>query len=144
MDNKYKDIMNIPYIKSTKRPQMPIADRAAQFSPFAALTGFEDVIIETGRSVDSFIELDELEKNEINEKLIFIKNNIDKRCKVVIRYFKEDALKEGGSYLLLEGIVEKIDENDGMIIFDNKIKIKFEHIISIDGDLFDGKSIYSN
>ena len=107
MNNRYADIINLPHHVSKTRPQMPIADRAAQFSPFAALTGYDSAIEETGRLTDSFIELDESRKAVLNEKLQSMLKNIKEQPEVAITYFQPDEKKNGGSYINISGVVKK-------------------------------------
>lgn len=85
-------------------------DRAAQFSPFAALTGYDDAVKETARLTDSKIELDEYELQELNEKLNKIQDNLREDAEVSITYFVTDKKKSGGSYKTISGIVKRIDE----------------------------------
>lgn len=113
MDNKkkfqYEDIVNLPHHESLYRRRMPIGDRAAQFSPFAALTGHDDAIRETERRTEKRIDLDEDQKIRLDEKFCEIKARIDQRPCVTLTCFKEDALKEGGSYEDVTVIVRGID-----------------------------------
>ena len=92
----YEDIINLPHHTSTKHPRMTKSARAAQFSPFAALTGYDDAIKETGRLTDKKIELTEEEKLILNDKLLTINNNLKNNPKVIITYFEHDKTKEGG------------------------------------------------
>ena len=117
----YEDIINLPYPQ--KRQRMSNADRGAQFSPFAALTGFEAAITETARLTDRKIELDEGGKALLDEKLRKIEEEIYDRPEVEITYFQPDLRKAGGAYLQKRGRVKKLDAylramvfTDGMII----------------------------
>ena len=83
-ENIYNDIINLPYKKSLKRKHMSVSDRAAQFAPFSALTGYDELVEETARLTDIKIELDEYEKNEINRKLMFLNDRIEERNEVRI------------------------------------------------------------
>lgn len=131
MNNKYADIINLPHHVSKTRPQMPIADRAAQFSPFAALTGYDSAIEETGRLTDSFIELDESRKAVLNEKLQSMLKNIKEQPEVAITYFQPDEKKNGGSYINISGVVKKIDEFEKCIILTDATKIPMKYIFEI-------------
>jgi hypothetical protein len=84
-------------------------DRAAQFSPFAALTGYEAVIAETGRLTDQITELDECRKAELNDRLCRIAENLDAHPWVSLTYFRDDDRKDGGAYLCASGRVKKLD-----------------------------------
>lgn len=134
---KYSDIIDMPHHVSTKHPRMSLEDRAAQFSPFAALTGHEDAIKETARITDEFVELDADKKQEIDEKLQMIRMALadNKKIKAQIIYFKPDSKKSGGSYENITGNIKKIDEYNGLIIFDDKTSIKIESVIDIDNVL---------
>lgn len=131
MNNKYADIINLPHHVSKTRPQMPIADRAAQFSPFAALTGYDSAIEETGRLTDSFIELDESRKAVLNEKLQSMLKIIKEQPEVAITYFQPDEKKNGGSYINISGVVKKIDEFEKCIILTDATKIPMKYIFEI-------------
>lgn len=126
---KYADIIDLPYQKSVKRPRMPVEDRAAQFSPFAALTGYEDAVKETARLTDERIELDEYSKEELNRKLNEIKDNLAKQ--VSITYFVPDERKEGGAYITVSGCVKKFKEQIMLIIMEDGTEIPISEIIEI-------------
>lgn len=128
---KYEDIINLPYIKSTSRSHMSLHDRAAQFAPFAALTGHEDAIEETARYTEDKIVLDEGAKEAIGLKLYEISQNIDKKWNISITYFKPDSLKQGGAYLTDVGTVKKIDDVEKVVIMDSGMRISIEGIINL-------------
>lgn len=125
--NKYEEIINLKHHESKIHHKMNLEDRAAQFSPFAALTGYEDEIKEIERFIEQKIELDENEKEIINNKLNRITNN----SYVKITYFLKDLKKIGGEYLLIEGNINKIDKYKNIIIINNS-KIPFDDIIDIE------------
>ena len=129
--NEYEDIINIKYPFASKHPKMSMEARAGQFSPFAALTGYEDAIIETSRLTDEKIELDDNIKENINMKLLDIKNNIDS-IEVKILYFKKDNKKKGGEYLEHIGKIKKIDTVDKKLIFQDGLNVKIDDLIKID------------
>ena len=128
---KYADIINLPHPISQTRPQMDIADRAAQFSPFSALTGHEEAIEESGRLTNSFIELDENRKTLLDERLQWILEQGVKKVDVGINYFLPDERKEGGAYVLAEGRIKRIDEHKRCILMENEKKIPFDMIYEI-------------
>lgn len=132
---KYNDIINMPRHISKKYKQMSIAERSAQFAPFAALTGYEDEINETARIVDRKIELDEYEREIIDAKIKIIKENIKNKPLIVVTYFVEDLVKQGGSYVCVKDNIKKIDEYNKILVL-NKSIIKIDNIISIDSDIF--------
>lgn len=134
--NGYRDIIALPHRVSATRPQMPLRDRAAQFSPFAALTGYEDVIDETARLTDSRIELSESKQAELNEKLQIILENISERPEVKITYFVSDKRKSGGAYETAVGSVKRIDECALTVIFTDNRTIPVADIYSIESVIF--------
>ena len=130
---KYDDIINMPHYQSKKHPQMSIYMRAAQFSPFAALTGFEEQTEETARLTDERIELDENKRAELDEKLnelMLYDNLMD--VQVRITYFEEDLLKSGGKYREVHVNIKKIDTINRCIVLDDRSKILIDDIYDID------------
>lgn len=115
----YNDIINLPHHVSANRPHMSAVDRAAQFSPFAALTGHDAALRETARLTDSQTELDDSEKEIINCKLRMV---ISEKTEISIRYFMPDSKKSGGAYLNTVGYIKKIDAfNNAIIMSDGKV-----------------------
>ena len=129
---RYDDIINLPHYVSKDRPRMPKSARAAQFAPFAALTGFEDEIQETARLTDGRAELDEYVKAEINERLVMLKETISSQPKAAITYFVADERKSGGKYVTVRGKVVKIDEYARLVIMADETKIPIDDIYSIE------------
>lgn len=130
--NKYDDIINLPHHVSKKYPQMSIEARSAQFAPYAALTGYSDVIKETGRITNEKIELDEEIKKIIDIKLHKIKETIKKTPYVFIQYFVEDKRKQGGEYVSIQGNVKKIDEYSQKIVFEEGTEVAIDDILEIE------------
>ena len=128
-NNSYEDIINLPHPVSKNHPQMPLRDRAAQFAPFAALTGHDAAIKETARLTDERLELSEEVIAQLNEKISIIRNNIGIEQKVSITYFIPD--EAGGSYVTYSGIVKKIDEYEHTIIMTDQTVIPIEQISEI-------------
>lgn len=106
-------------------------NRAAQFAPFAALTGYEESIEETARLTDSRIELSEYEIEELNAKLNFIQEHIKERPEVTITYFQPDERKEGGAYITVAGKVRRIDEVNKVLVFEDEMIVWIEKIIDL-------------
>ena len=131
MMRSYKDIINLPHHVSAARPQMSMMDRAAQFSPFAALTCYDAAIRETARLTDQKIELDDYEKEEINYKIQNIMERLGDDFEVEITYFQPDGRKTGGIYVDACGIVKKIDAYERLIIFRDGKKIPVDDVIDI-------------
>ena len=117
--HRYDDVINRQHPTSKKHPRMSNMNRAAQFAPFAALTGYEESIEETARLTDRRIELSEYEIEELNAKLNFIQEHIKERPEVTITYFQLDERKEGGAYITVTGKVRRLDECLEMIVMDN-------------------------
>ena len=136
MKTKYEDIINLPHHVSKTRPQMPMSDRAAQFAPFAALTGYDSAIKETGRLTDKRIELDEEALTALNMKYQFLMDALDEEPEVEITYFKPDERKAGGAYVTATGAVLKVDDFERLITLQDGTKIPMNDVLSIDGELF--------
>lgn len=127
----YDDIIKLPHYVSPKRPQMSMEDRAAQFSPFAALVGYEESIEETNRQVEQFAELDENYLQELDEKLWFIQDRLSNKPLVEITYFVPDHIKSGGAYKTVSGNVKKIDKDKRVIRFSDDQIVEIDKIIAI-------------
>ena len=134
---KYDDIISLPHHESTKHPKMPVLERAAQFLPFAALTGHDAAVRETARLTDNRMELDEIRKEELNEHLQLIKTQLLQKPRVSITYFVPDTKKEGGSYLTITGTIGKIEENRHQVIMENGTVIPMNDIFEIESTIFD-------
>lgn len=131
-NTNYEDIINLPHHVSKKHPQMSLEARSAQFAPFAALTGFEDIIEETARITDEKLDINEELKVILDNKLKSIINNISNRPKIICTYFIHDEKKNGGSYKTIQEKVKKIDEIEKKIIFENGTEISISNIIEIE------------
>lgn len=131
MIGKYDDIINLPHHTSTKHPRMTRTARAAQFAPFAALTGLDDEMEETARLTDKKITLDEEQKQVINRELLFIKNNPQRDIPVIITFFKSDGRKDGGAYIEKEVRIKKIDEINRKLILSDYSEIKIDDLFSV-------------
>ena len=134
----YKDIINLPHHVSKTRPQMSMLDRAAQFSPFAALTGYDDAIKETGRLTDEKIEMDEDRKAALDMKQANLIEMIDEQPEISITYFLPDAKKSGGAYVTVTGNLKLFDEYERLLILTDGKKIPMDDIADIESDLFRG------
>ena len=136
MTGPYDDIINLPHHVSSSRPHMSTLDRAAQFSPFAALTGYDAAVKETARLTDERIEPDEGTKVAMNERLLMIQEQLDDQSQVSITYFQPDNRKDGGAYIVATGCVKKLDEYERSVVMMDGTKIPIDDIIEIDGELF--------
>ena len=127
--SKYDDIINLPHHQSETHPHMSPLDRAAQFAPFAALTGYEDTIKETARLTNERPQLDEQQLLELNGKLLRIMAN--PKAQIRITYFAADEKKEGGSYLQAEGRIKKINDYAKSITLNSGEIIPLDDIVDI-------------
>ena len=138
MKGRYDDIINLPHHVSATRPQMSMMDRAAQFSPFAALTGYDDAIKETGRLTDEKIEMDEDRKAALDMKQAYLIEMIDEQPEISITYFLPDTKKSGGAYVTVTGNLKRFDEYERLLILTDGKKIPMDDIADIESDLFRG------
>ena len=136
MNRKYNEIMGLPHHVSKTRPQMPMSDHAAQFAPFAALTGYDAAIKETGRLTDERIELDVEALSALDMKYQLLMEALDEAPEVTITYFQPDERKAGGKYVSAVGAVKKIDDFERRITMQDGAKIPMDDVLSIEGELF--------
>lgn len=132
MSGRYDDIINLPHHVSPTRKRMPMIDRAAQFSPFAALTGYDASIREAGRLTDRQIDFDVDEKLMLDEKLRRLAERITEQPEVTITYFVPDERKSGGKYVEVSGKVRKINHFEKALSLDDGIWIYFDSIYAMD------------
>lgn len=130
-DHQYDDMINLPHHVSKVHPQMPVTERAAQFSPFAALTGYEDAVKETGRLTGRKMELDEDAKEILDEKLRRIQERIKEHPQISITCFQSDEKKEGGIYITVSGKIKKIDAYRKVLVMQDGTEIFMEEIADI-------------
>ena len=131
-DKKYDSIISLPHHVSKRHPRMSMEARSAQFAPFAALTGYEDVVKETARLTSKRIEITEETKEILNERIQFIQKEIDSKPRISCTYFVPDVRKSGGEYVTLVGDVKKIDIYKQLIVLEDKTEIPIEEIIGIE------------
>ena len=137
MTEKYDDIINLPHHVSKTRPHMKIIGRAAQFSPFAALTGYDAAVKETARLTDKRVELDEYMKDAISHKLQIIEERLEEHPEIAITYFQPDVKKNGGSYVTAISTTKNIDKYERLVVMTDGTIIPIDEIISIDGQIFE-------
>lgn len=130
----YTEIINMPHHQSETRTHMSRRDRAAQFAPFAALTGYEDAVEETARLTDGEIDLDENYLQELNGKMNKLRGKLKNYPKVKITYFVPDRLKDGGAYLTINGRIKKIDDNRREISMNDGTIIPLDSVIDIQAE----------
>jgi len=132
----YEDIVNLPPHISKRHPQPSMMDRAARFAPFAAITGYEEMVLEEARVTEKRIDLDEGALALLNEKLNMIQEFLDEEPEVTIMYFEPDKKKTGGAYVNIAGIVKRIDEYEHLVIMTDGKKIRIEDIFALESNLF--------
>ena len=132
MTEDYSDIINLPHHVSRNHPQMPMMARAAQFAPFAALSGYDAVIHETARLTDRQVELEEYDNERLNRKFADLMSILDNHPEITVSYFQPDERKAGGSYISVSGTVKKIDTYEQLLWMDDGTKISIADIMDID------------
>lgn len=128
----YEDIIDLPHHVSRTRTPMSLHDRAAQFAPFAALTGYEDAIRETARLTDSRATLDECEKQLLNDRLCLLAEQLEAAGSVSITYFRPDTRKTGGAYLTVRAVVREVDEYGSTVLLASGERIPIADIFAIE------------
>ena len=131
MNNRYDEIMGLLHHVSKTRPQMPMSDRAAQFAPFAALTGYDSAIKETGRLTDERIELDEEALTALDRKYQLLMDTLDDAPEVTITYFQPDERKAGGQYVSATGTVKKVDTFGRRILLQDGTRIPLDSVYDL-------------
>ena len=129
----YDDIIHLPHHVSSERPQMSLHDRAAQFSPFAALVGYEEIIDETARQTTPERELDEAKKAELDRRVAALLAHLGEKPVVTIEYFVADERKSGGAYLVKTGAVVKISSVRKTLTLADGTVIPIQDIADITG-----------
>lgn len=137
----YDDIIHLSRPISTKHLPMPMEKRAAQFSPFAALTGYEELTIETSRLTTQQSELSEDDKESLDFKMNQLMQ-LSPHPQVTVEYFAQDARKAGGSYQTISGIIKKVDTTFHKLILSENTELEFDRIRSIDSPLLPQNEIY--
>ena len=138
MSGPYDDIINLPHPTSTKHPWMPMSDRAAIFSPFAALTGHAAAIQETARLTDQRMELDEDTKAMLDLKQQILADRIAERPEISVVWFRPDARKEGGQYVTTVGQLKKVDDIARILQLADGTTIPLDVVLELRSDCFHG------
>ena len=133
----YEDIIHLPHHVSETPPRMSRLNRAAKFSPFAALTGYGAAIQEAGRLTDRKIQLDEDSQAVLDRKLAILREQLSKRPEVTVTYFQPDGKKDGGAYASFSGQVKKIQDYEQLLVFTDGTQIPFSDILDLDGEMFE-------
>ena len=134
--HRYDDIIDLPHHVSATRPHMELSDRAAQFSPFAALTGYESAVRETARLTEQRVELDENAREALDKKLAVLEGRLAERPGVTVTYFVPDERKEGGSYVTVSGRVKRIRGDERALVFEDGRRVGVGDIVDMDGGIF--------
>lgn len=140
MTDRYKDIISLPHPVSARHPHMPLPDRAAQFAPFAALTGYDTAIRETARQTEQKIELDENAKAALDQKQQILSNCSRQHPQIIVIYFKPDACKAGGTYVTVSGQFHSIDPLKRQLILTDKTRIPLDDILDLESPVIDFSS----
>ena len=135
----YEDILHLPHHVSKERPHMSMLDRAAQFSPFAALVGYEDIIDETARLTTPERELDEVEKAELDRRVGILAAHLGEKPVVTVEYFVPDTLKSGGAYESKTGALVRISPVRKTLTLADGTAIRFDDVAGIESELFQGE-----
>ena len=138
MSGPYDDIIDLPHPTSTKHPRMPISDRAAIFSPFAALTGHGDAIRETARLTERKKELDEDTKTMLDLKQQILAGKIAEQPEVSVIWFCADEKKDGGQYITTKGRLKKIDDIEKSLCLADGTTIPLDDVLELRSDCFRG------
>lgn len=136
MTETYDDIIHLPHHVSKRHPQMSLYNRAAQFAPFAALTGYEEAIIETARLTAPKVDMMEDNQQLLDRKLALLSRSLREQPTVSITYFQPDKKKTGGQYLTVTGVIKTIRDSERVILMADGKCVSIDTIISIDGDIF--------
>lgn len=132
MTGPYDDMLNLPHPTSRRHPQMSLSDRAAQFAPFAALSGHSAALVETARLTERRIELDEDVKAALDLKQQMLMDRIDEHPDVAVTWFQPDGKKDGGRYVTTTGRLKRIDEVERVLVMEDKTTVPLDDVISID------------
>lgn len=135
MSGTYDDIINLPHHVSKKRPQMPRADRAAQFAPFSALVGYGAALVETARLTDRRIELEEDDRTALDRKQQKLMERIGERPEIAVTWFVPDARKDGGQYITTVGRLKRIDEVRRVMVLVDRTEIPLNDIFDIEAEI---------
>lgn len=136
MSGKYDDILYLPHPTSVRHPRMPIAERAAIFSPFAALSGHAGAIAEAARLTDQKMELDEDTKAELDRRQAVLLEHISEQPEITVTWFQPDERKDGGAYLTATGRLKKLDTIQRVLVLTDGTKIPLDDAAGIGSDCF--------
>lgn len=132
MTDNYEDIINLPHPVSRTHPQMSMMARAAQFAPFAALTGYNAAIEETARLTDAERELSEVEQGALNQKMAWLQEHMSKHPLITITHFVHDTRKSGGAFVQTPGNLKSIDTVDQLLVLSDGTKVPLRGIMEVE------------
>lgn len=136
MKSPYEDIIHLSRPISKNHPPMSMQDRAAQFSPFAALTGYDAAVAETARLTETALELDVDAQAELSEKLLILQRRLSQAPQITITHFVPDNRKAGGTYVTTTGALRRLDNLNQWLLLDDGTRIFFGDIASLDSPIF--------
>ena len=136
MSGPYDDIINLPHPTSKRHPRMPIRDRAAIFSPFAALSGHGAALAETARRTERRMELAEDVRAELDRRQVVLLEHMDKQPELTVTWFQPDEKKDGGAYLTATGRLKKFRELERILILTDGTEIPLEDVVTLESDIF--------
>lgn len=134
--SEYDDILHLPHPVSRRRAPMSRLDRAAQFAPFAALTGYDAAIAETARTTQEFREPEDGKQAELNEKLCLLVRHAQSHPPVTLTYFQPDSRKAGGAYVTLSGTFQKIDTYHLLLLLQEGQQVPLAWLYQLESPLF--------
>ncbi len=130
--HQYDDIIDLPHHRSTRHPHMPVHNRAAQFMPFAALSGYDAIIAETARITQERITLSDDEKDALDKRLHNVLLHKNTHPQVSLTVFEPDKYKSGGAYVTVEGYITRVDSERRTIVIDGHTPVLIDDIIALD------------
>ena len=136
MSGPYDDIINLPHPTSKRHPRMPVRDRAAIFSPFAALSGHGAAIAETARLTERRMELDEDSRAELDRKQAVLLEHMDEQPEITVTWFQPDEKKDGGAYLTATGRLKKLRELERLLVLADGTEIPLEDVVALESGIF--------
>ena len=136
MSGPYDDIINLPHPTSQRHPRMPVRDRAAIFSPFAALSGHGAAIAETARLTERRMELDEDTRAELDSKQAVLLEHIDEQPEITVTWFQPDEKKDGGAYLTATGRLKKFLELERLLVLADGTEVPLEDVVALESGIF--------
>ena len=136
MSGPYDDIINLPHPTSQRHPRRPVRDRAAIFSPFAALSGHGAAIAETARLTERRMELDEDSRAELDRKQAVLLEHMDEQPEITVTWFQPDEKKDGGAYLTATGRLKKLRELERLLVLADGTEIPLEDVVALESGIF--------